>query len=136
MVDEYCPAARSNQPLNRDAPSVRSQLVTTLAVAIAGQFQLAVSQPAKTIAVTPYLVKDPAKVAAKLARPLRTPEGELLKQLTRRDTGFAYLAHRAPGDPRPPRRAHEDRGARVHPRAPSHLPARLPRLAAARQRRQ
>ena len=36
--------------------------------------ELAVSQPAKTIAVTPYLVKDPAKVAAKLARPLRTPE--------------------------------------------------------------
>jgi cell division protein FtsI (penicillin-binding protein 3) len=58
--------------------------------------ELAVSQPATTIAVTPYLVKDPAKVAAKLARPLRTPEGELLKQLTRRDTGFAYLAHRVP----------------------------------------
>ena len=58
--------------------------------------ELAVSQPAKTIAVTPYLVKDPAKVAAKLARPLRTPEAELLKQLTRRDTGFAYLANRVP----------------------------------------
>jgi cell division protein FtsI/penicillin-binding protein 2 len=58
--------------------------------------ELAVSQPATTIAATPYLVKDPAKVAAKLARPLRTPEGELLKQLTRRDTGFAYLAHRVP----------------------------------------
>ena len=58
--------------------------------------ELAVSQPATTVAVTPYLVKDPAKVAAKLARPLRTPEDELLKQLTRRDTGFAYLAHRVP----------------------------------------
>ena len=58
--------------------------------------ELAVSQPAKTIAVTPYLVKDPAKVAAKLARPLRVPEAELLKQLTRRDTGFAYLAKRVP----------------------------------------
>jgi cell division protein FtsI/penicillin-binding protein 2 len=58
--------------------------------------ELAVSQPATTIAATPYLVKDPAKIAAKLARPLRTPEGELLKQLTRRDTGFAYLAHRVP----------------------------------------
>ena len=58
--------------------------------------ELAVSQPATTVAVTPYLIKDPAKVAAKLARPLRTPEGELLKQLTRRDTGFAYLAHRVP----------------------------------------
>jgi cell division protein FtsI/penicillin-binding protein 2 len=58
--------------------------------------ELAVSQPATTIAVTPYLVKDPAKVAAQLAHPLRTTEGELLKQLTRRDTGFAYLAHRVP----------------------------------------
>jgi cell division protein FtsI/penicillin-binding protein 2 len=58
--------------------------------------ELAVSQPATTVAATPYLVKDPAKIAAKLARPLRTPEGELLKQLTRRDTGFAYLAHRVP----------------------------------------
>ena len=45
--------------------------------------------------------------------------------------------------PRPPRarhpraqgRADEDRGARVHPGAPSHLPARLPRLPAARRRR-
>ena len=58
--------------------------------------ELAVSQPATTVAVTPYLIKDPAKVAARLARPLRTPEDELLRQLTRRDTGFAYLAHRVP----------------------------------------
>src|SRR5215210_2905738 len=58
--------------------------------------ELAVSQPATTVAATPYLIKDPARVAAKLARPLGTPEAELLKQLTRRDTGFAYLAHRVP----------------------------------------
>jgi cell division protein FtsI/penicillin-binding protein 2 len=58
--------------------------------------ELAVSQPATTVAATPYLVKDPARVAARLARPLRTPEADLLKQLTRRDTGFAYLAHRVP----------------------------------------
>ena len=38
-------------------------------------------------------------------------------------------------DPRAPRRADEDRGARVHPRAPPHLPARLPRLPADRRRR-
>jgi cell division protein FtsI (penicillin-binding protein 3)/stage V sporulation protein D (sporulation-specific penicillin-binding protein) len=58
--------------------------------------ELAVSQPATTVAATPYLVKDPAKIAAKLARPLGTPEAQLLKQLARRDTGFAYLAHRVP----------------------------------------
>ena len=58
--------------------------------------ELAVSQPATTVAATPYLVKDPVKVAAKLARPLRTREAYLLRQLSRRDTGFAYLAHRVP----------------------------------------
>ena len=58
--------------------------------------ELAVSQPATTVAATPYLVKDPVKVAAKLARPLRTREAYLLRQLSRRDTGFAYLAPRVP----------------------------------------
>jgi cell division protein FtsI (penicillin-binding protein 3) len=58
--------------------------------------ELAVSQPATTVAVTPYLIKDPVKVAAKLAKPLRVPEDKLLRQLTRRDTGFAYLARRVP----------------------------------------
>ena len=33
--------------------------------------ELAVSQPATTVAATPYLIKDPVKVAAKLAKPLR-----------------------------------------------------------------
>ncbi len=58
--------------------------------------ELAVSQPAVTIAVTPYLIKDPGAVAARLSGPLDKPEDELLKQLTRRDTGFAYLARRVP----------------------------------------
>jgi cell division protein FtsI/penicillin-binding protein 2 len=54
--------------------------------------ELAVSQPAVTIAATPYLVEDAPAVAARLARVLREPEDELLRQLARRDTGFAYLA--------------------------------------------
>jgi cell division protein FtsI (penicillin-binding protein 3) len=58
--------------------------------------ELAVSQPAMTVAATPYLIEDPAKVAAKLAKPLRVDEDKLLRQLTRRDTGFAYLARRVP----------------------------------------
>ena len=58
--------------------------------------ELAVSQPAKTVAVTPYLIKDPRGVAAKLAKPLGVGEDKLLRQLTRRDTGFAYLARRVP----------------------------------------
>jgi cell division protein FtsI/penicillin-binding protein 2 len=58
--------------------------------------ELAVSQPAVTIAATPYLVKDPTTLAAKLADLLDRPEDELLRQLARRDTGFAYLARKVP----------------------------------------
>jgi len=58
--------------------------------------ELAVSQPAVTIAATPYLVEQPTKVAARLADLLGEPEDELLRQLARRDTGFAYLARKVP----------------------------------------
>jgi cell division protein FtsI (penicillin-binding protein 3) len=58
--------------------------------------ELAVSQPAVTIAATPYLVKDAASAAAKLAPLVGQPEDFLIKQLARRDTGFVYLARRIP----------------------------------------
>jgi len=58
--------------------------------------ELAVSKPAQTIAATPYLIDEPAAVAAKLAKILRKPEDELLRKLARRDTGFVYLARRVP----------------------------------------
>jgi cell division protein FtsI/penicillin-binding protein 2 len=58
--------------------------------------ELAVSQPAVTIAATPYLVKDPAGVAARLAPLLDRREEDLIKALARRDTGFVYLARRIP----------------------------------------
>jgi cell division protein FtsI (penicillin-binding protein 3) len=58
--------------------------------------ELAVSQPAKTVAATPYLIKDPQKIAAKLTKPLGVDEDKLLRSLTRRDTGFVYLARRVP----------------------------------------
>jgi cell division protein FtsI (penicillin-binding protein 3) len=54
--------------------------------------ELAVSQPSVTVAATPYLVEDPARVASDLAPLLRRHEDELLRQLARRDTGFVYLA--------------------------------------------
>jgi cell division protein FtsI (penicillin-binding protein 3) len=56
--------------------------------------ELAVSQPAITVAATPYLVKDAPAIAAKLAPLLGKREDELIKQLARRDTGFVYLAHK------------------------------------------
>jgi cell division protein FtsI/penicillin-binding protein 2 len=58
--------------------------------------ELAVSQPAVTIAATPYLIKDPTQVAARLAGLLDRPEDELLRQLARKDTGFVYLARNVP----------------------------------------
>jgi len=56
--------------------------------------ELAISRPAQTIAATPYLIDDPAKVAALLATVLREREDILLRQLVRRDTGFVYLARK------------------------------------------
>jgi cell division protein FtsI/penicillin-binding protein 2 len=58
--------------------------------------ELAVSQPAVTIAATPYLVKDPADVASRLAPLLDRNEDDLIKALARRDTGFVYLARQVP----------------------------------------
>jgi cell division protein FtsI (penicillin-binding protein 3) len=58
--------------------------------------ELAVSQPAFDVAATPYLIDDPPALAARLSRILHRPEDELLRQLTRTDTGFTYLARRVP----------------------------------------
>jgi cell division protein FtsI (penicillin-binding protein 3) len=60
--------------------------------------QLAVSEPAVTVAATPYLIDDAPRVATALSGLLDRPEDELLRQLTRRDTGFVYLARRVPPD--------------------------------------
>jgi cell division protein FtsI/penicillin-binding protein 2 len=60
--------------------------------------ELAVSEPADDVAVSPYLIKD-APAAAKLLAPLiDRPEDELLRKLSRRDTGFVYLARQVPAD--------------------------------------
>src|SRR3954453_3976889 len=60
--------------------------------------ELAVSQPAMTIAAPPYLIKQPTQVAAQLSKLLGKPEDEILRQLVRRDTGFAYIARHVPAD--------------------------------------
>jgi cell division protein FtsI/penicillin-binding protein 2 len=60
--------------------------------------ELAVSQPAVTIAATPYLVEDAPGVATRLAGVVDRPEDELLRELARRDTGFVYLARKVEPD--------------------------------------
>ena len=53
--------------------------------------ELAVSEDAITVFANPFLVKDPAGAARKLAPLLDLPESELLGKLADRDTGFVYL---------------------------------------------
>jgi cell division protein FtsI (penicillin-binding protein 3) len=54
---------------------------------------LAISEEAATIFATPYQVKDPLRVAAKLAPLLEMPRHEVLAALTE-SSGFAYVARR------------------------------------------
>jgi cell division protein FtsI (penicillin-binding protein 3) len=60
--------------------------------------ELAISQSADDIAADPYLIKDPPAAARQLAPLLGKPETTLLAALTKRHTGFVYLAHLVPGD--------------------------------------
>jgi cell division protein FtsI/penicillin-binding protein 2 len=60
--------------------------------------QLAISETADDIAADPYLIKDPVGYARKLAPLLGKPVDTVLAGLTKRHTGFVYLAHVLPGD--------------------------------------
>src|SRR3954469_16319202 len=60
--------------------------------------ELAVSEPADDVAATPYLIKDPDRVAQRLAPLIGVPEDELLKKLVKRGTGFVYLARQIPAN--------------------------------------
>ncbi len=56
--------------------------------------ELAVAQPAMSVAATPYLVSDPLSVAKRLAPILGRDESELLAALSQKDTGFVWLARK------------------------------------------
>ncbi|HWI21275.1 MAG TPA: penicillin-binding protein 2, partial [Baekduia sp.] len=79
-------AASAQQLINADVPAERGAIVDR------GGKELAVSEASGDVSATPYLIKDPVRVAAKLAGIVDEPEADLLKQLTRKDTGFVYLA--------------------------------------------
>src|SRR2546423_7688462 len=53
--------------------------------------ELAVSEDAVTVFADPFLIKNPAPVAARLAPLLGLPQDELLRKLSDRQTGFVYL---------------------------------------------
>jgi cell division protein FtsI (penicillin-binding protein 3) len=83
-------AAATQQESDVTVPARRGTITDRLGV------ELAVSQPAISVAATPYLIKDPARVAIKLADALERPEDELLRKLAQRGTGFVYLARKVP----------------------------------------
>ena len=58
--------------------------------------ELAVSEPADDVAVTPYLIKKPIAVARRLAPLLDTSQGKVLAKFEQRG-GFVYLARNLPG---------------------------------------
>jgi cell division protein FtsI/penicillin-binding protein 2 len=58
--------------------------------------ELAISEDATTVFANPFLIKNPARVAARLAPLLGRPETELLDKLADRDRGFVYLARKLP----------------------------------------
>ncbi len=60
--------------------------------------ELAISVSADDVAADPYQIDDPQAEAARLSPLLGRPVLTLISLLTRRHTGFVYLAHLVPGD--------------------------------------
>jgi cell division protein FtsI (penicillin-binding protein 3) len=56
--------------------------------------QLAVSEDSTTVFAYPFLIDDPARVAARLAPLLGVDEDELLRKLSDREKSFVYLRHK------------------------------------------
>jgi cell division protein FtsI/penicillin-binding protein 2 len=88
--DRLAQAAVSQQAAEEVVPARRGTITDRNGV------QLAISDPAADVSATPYLVKDAPRTARRLARLLGRPEDELLRKVTRRDTGFVYLARAVP----------------------------------------
>lgn len=59
--------------------------------------ELAVSVEKDTIYATPYLIKNPSRVAAQLASVLDVPKKEIYRKLTK-DSGFSYIARKVDQD--------------------------------------
>ena len=82
--------ATTQQKASITVPAARGSIVDR------NDVELAVSQPAYSVAATPYLIEDPNRLSEQLSGPLRVPADELLEKLTRKDTGFVWLARKVP----------------------------------------
>ena len=56
--------------------------------------ELAISEDATTVFANPFLIDNPARLAARLAPLLERPENELLEKLADRERGFVYLGRK------------------------------------------
>jgi len=90
--DSLASAATSQQVTSETLPAERGSIVDRKGN------PLAVSEPASDVSATPYLVKDPIKVAERLAPILGQTPAALVQKLARRDTGFVYLARNVAAD--------------------------------------
>jgi cell division protein FtsI (penicillin-binding protein 3) len=77
--------AISQQIQNVDDPAQRGTIFDRNGV------ELAVSEDSTTVIANPFLIKNPVRVAARLAPIMGMKEDDLLKKLSDRGTGFVYL---------------------------------------------
>ncbi len=77
--------AISQQVQNVDDPAQRGTIFDRNGV------ELAVSEDSTTVFANPFLIKDPVRVAARLAPIMGMKEDDLLRKLSDRHTGFVYL---------------------------------------------
>ncbi|MGI8805001.1 MAG: peptidoglycan D,D-transpeptidase FtsI family protein [Thermoleophilaceae bacterium] len=90
-ADDLGERAAAQQAADLEVPARRGTITDRNGV------ELAVSEDAATVFANPFLVKDPVRAAAQLARVLDAPEDELLDQLSG-EAGFVYLARQVDAD--------------------------------------
>jgi len=84
---EYSADARSQQTEMVTVPGVRGAILDR------NGSELAISEEAASVFVTPYQVKDPAKAAARLA-PILGDDSKTIMDRLEADSGFEYLARK------------------------------------------
>jgi cell division protein FtsI/penicillin-binding protein 2 len=89
-ADALTHAAATQQQATIDVPARRGSIVDRTGV------ELAVSEPATSVAATPYLISDPLKTARRLAPVLGVPEETLLEKLSVKGSGFQWLVRKLP----------------------------------------
>ncbi|MEA2492522.1 MAG: hypothetical protein QOJ29_433 [Thermoleophilaceae bacterium] len=83
--------ALSQQVDDIDVPAARGSILDRHGL------DLAVSEEAVTVYANPFLIKNPAKTASKLAPLIGVPDTDVLRQISDPRKGFVYLKRKLPG---------------------------------------